>query len=204
MGAQVLIHGTGGMGRETADWALDCGLDVVGFLDDDSSRHGAEIAGLPVLGDGAVLVQHPDASAAIAVGAPVVRARLSTVYADRAATIVHPSAEVGRRTGLHIGVLIGPNVVVTTDCELHGGVIVNYGAVIGHDCVLGPASFVGPGVSIAGEVTVGDRAWVGIGASVLQGVNIGADAVIGAGAVVINDVPAGATVVGVPARPMGR
>ena len=51
---------------------------------------------------------------------------------------------------------------------------------------------------------LGDRVNVGAGAIILGDHKIGDDAVIGAGAVVIDDVPVGATVVGNPARVLGR
>jgi serine O-acetyltransferase len=49
-----------------------------------------------------------------------------------------------------------------------------------------------------------DRVDLGCGVSVLGDVVVGHDSVIGANAVVLADVPAGATVVGIPARIVGR
>lgn len=206
---RVLVHGTGGMGREVADWASAAGFGVLGFLDDDPDRHDREVAGLRVLGDATALSEFdgpPDGASAgvvVAVGAPGPRLRLADCYGGRLTSVVHPSAQLGAPRDHGPGVVLGPNVVVTTNSRLERAVIVNYGAVLGHDVVVGEGAFIGPNAAVAGDVTIGARAWIGIGASVLQGVTIGADAVVGAGAVVVDDVAAGTTVIGVPARPLG-
>jgi len=51
---------------------------------------------------------------------------------------------------------------------------------------------------------IGDNVFIGAGARVLGGIRIGNNAVIGANAVVIHDVPDDTTVVGIPARPVGK
>lgn len=53
-------------------------------------------------------------------------------------------------------------------------------------------------------VWIGDRVHIGMGARILPGVRVGNDAIIGAGAVVTKNVPEGATVVGMPAAPIGH
>jgi serine O-acetyltransferase len=50
---------------------------------------------------------------------------------------------------------------------------------------------------------IGDDVFIGAGARVLGGIVVGAGASVGANAVVLDDVAAGATVVGIPARPVG-
>lgn len=75
-------------------------------------------------------------------------------------------------------------------------------------------SRMGKNCSIIASVTIGmrnewafpsfgDHVFIGAGARVLGGITVGDNAVIGANAVVIHDVAAGATVVGIPARPIG-
>jgi maltose O-acetyltransferase len=60
------------------------------------------------------------------------------------------------------------------------------------------------GLEIARPVRIGNDVWIGGGAIILGGVTIGDGAIVGAGAVVARDVAAGVTVVGNPARPLGR
>jgi sugar O-acyltransferase (sialic acid O-acetyltransferase NeuD family) len=205
----IVVVGTGGMGREAAAWVTETAgrESLLGFLDEDESRHGTEVSGLSVLGGLEWLADHPDVEVVPALGAPEQRAALLSRL-DQAgatlATLVHPTSTVGPRVVLAPGAIVCPGVILTCDIEVRRGAILNYGAMVGHDGVIGEAAFLAPGVLLAGTVTIGARAEVGIGAAVIQGVTVGNGAVVGAGAVVIRDVDPGATVVGVPARPIDR
>jgi sugar O-acyltransferase (sialic acid O-acetyltransferase NeuD family) len=209
MRAMLVIMGAGGMGREAAAWAADCGRgeDLLGFIDDDPARAGAALAGLPVLGDRGWLDERRDVEVAVAVGQPRLRLAIAAelrARGHRLATLVHPSAVIGPRVSVGEGSIVCPGVVLTCDVVLGTNVIVNYGAAVGHDGEVGDGAFLGPGATLAGNVTVGELSDVGLGASVLQCVSIGARSVVGAGAVVVRDVGPDTTVVGVPARPMKR
>ena len=214
MSQRIVIYGTGGMGREAAAWVADVaagggGYEVLGFLNDDASTHGARVADLPVLGGREWLDHddHRDVEVVIAIGAPAARARVVDdldAVGVGLATIVHPSATVGPRVTIGEGAIICPGVILTCDVRVGRAAIINYGAMVGHDGDIGVAAFIAPGAHLAGNVTVGEQVDLGIGASVIQGVTIGERAVVGAGAVVIRDVDPDTTVVGVPARPIRR
>lgn len=200
------------MGRETAAWwrALsdvgDC-QPLVGFLDDDPTRAGEVVDGVPVKGAIAWLDEHPRHEALIAIGSAAARSELDSRLGGSAvdlATLVHPTAVIGPGSEIGPGTIIGPNVVLTRDITIGRCAIVNYGAMLGHDGVVGDYAFVGPGARMGGDVAVGRAAWVGIGATVIEGTRIGDGATVAAGAVVIDDVPDGTTVVGVPARVIRR
>ena len=86
------------------------------------------------------------------------------------------------------------------------------GIVIGETAVLGNNISLLHGVTLGGSgkesgdrhPKIGDGVMIGANASILGNIRIGVNAKIGAGSVVVADVPSSITVVGVPAKPVGR
>ena len=86
------------------------------------------------------------------------------------------------------------------------------GIVIGETAVLGNNISLLHGVTLGGSgkesgdrhPKIGDGVMIGANASILGNIRIGENAKIGAGSVVVADVPSSITVVGVPAKPVGR
>jgi UDP-perosamine 4-acetyltransferase len=182
--------------------------DVVGAVSGDG--RAIEDLGVPLLGTDAELAQlisdHDVDAVCVAIGDNMARGRIIewlTTDGHRLATarskyaVVSPTATVGE--GSHLL----PGSVINAATTIGRATIVNTNASIDHDCRVGDFVHVAPGVAIGGAVKIGRRAFVGIGARVLPGLTIGEDSVVGGGAVVVDDVPAGATVVGVPAHPVG-
>ena len=204
----VLILGAGGHGRVVAQVLRAAGRELAGFLDDDATKAGAEVAGLRVLGtseDAARLGLELGAAVIVGVGDNVQRgARLRQFQAEgmAIASAVDPSAVIAPGVEVGAGVVIMPRAVANTGCRIGFGCVVNTGATLDHDTVLGECVHASPGAITSGGVSVGAFTWLGTGAIVLPGVRVGEHAVVGAGAVVREDVAAHATVVGVPARPV--
>ena len=201
----LLIYGAGGHGRVVVDAALSCGFEVRGVVDDDRARWGTSIHDVPVIGGREVLGDYAvdEYVVVLAVGDGDARSRLSDVLEGtgrRFATVVHPSAVLGRGSSLGEGTVILPAAVVHTDAKVGRHVIINTAATVDHDCLVGDFAHISPGAHLAGGVQIRRGAHIGVGASVAPGVVVGRDAIVGAGAVVINDVPAGTIVAGVPAR----
>ena len=86
------------------------------------------------------------------------------------------------------------------------------GFVAGETAVLGNNISILHGVTLGGSgkeggdrhPKIGDGVMIGANASILGNIRIGVNAKIGAGSVVVADVPSSITVVGVPAKPVGR
>ena len=104
---------------------------------------------------------------------------------------IHPGARIGKRVFIDhgMGVVIGETAEVGDDVTLYQGVTLG-------------------GTSLARGAkrhpTIGNGVIVSSGAQVLGPFRVGDGARIGAQAVVLSEVPDGATMVGIPARPVGR
>ncbi len=112
-------------------------------------------------------------------------------HLGRAATgiEIHPGARIGRRLFIDhgMGVVIGETAEIGDDVTLYQGVTLG-------------------GTSLnrgKRHPTLGDGVIVGAGAKVLGSFTVGKEARIGANAVVLAEVAAGASVVGIPAKPVG-
>jgi sugar O-acyltransferase (sialic acid O-acetyltransferase NeuD family) len=178
----------------------------VGLVDDRPATAGTELLGYRVLGGREVLAHHErSAYAIVAIGAPDARAAWQAHLEDRGfrvATLVHPSAQIGREVWIGAGTVLMAGAIVNSGSRIGRGVIINTASSIDHDCEIGDFAHIAPGARLAGGVRVGEQSHIGIGAVVLQNRTVGPRAVVGAGAAVVRSVPEGVTVTGVPARPL--
>lgn len=208
----ILIAGAGGHGQVVADIfrarrTAGLAADQVGFLDDDDTCHGCWHIGSPVLGAVGRFTEFAHDAVIVGIGSNSTRARIFAklcAAGARIATAEHPRSVVAADVTVGSGSVLCAGAVVNTGSTIGRNAIVNTGATVDHHSVIGDHVHIAPGVHMGGGVHVSEGALVGIGAIVLPGVRIGAWSIVGAGTVVTADVPAHATVVGVPARVIGR
>ncbi|WP_337996590.1 acetyltransferase [Oleispirillum naphthae] len=211
MSAPLIVIGAGGHGRVVADLARAAGFAVAGFLDPAPTLRGAEVDGLPVLGDDAYLASAAPGSVLLAngvggAGKPEIRRAVFERFAAAGhlfPALVHPCAHTAGNVTFDPGCQVMAGATLQTGVQVGVNALVNTGAVIDHDCRIGAHAQVAPGAVLCGGVTVEDDAHVGAAACVIQCLCVGAGAMVAAGAVVIRDVPPQARVAGVPARTMG-
>jgi sugar O-acyltransferase (sialic acid O-acetyltransferase NeuD family) len=211
----VLVIGAGGHGAEVCSYVDDLrgrrvAVELLGVID-DARRVGAwrggrvlgSIAELPgvIESFGGAPVEYITALGNNAAREDVVRRIEELGIAGlRPWTLRHPSAQVGARSMIGEGTLLGPGVIVTADVSIGRHCVLNVKVSVSHDAVVGDFVNLNPGCTLAGNVTVGRGAFIGAGATVIQGISIGEGAIVGAGSVVIRDVPPHVTAVGVPAQ----
>ena len=214
---QIVIYGAGGFARETAWLIQSCNenkrlYEVVCFVDDNKSIQGSELNGIPVMSLETSRQRFPEAKIVGGVGQPQTR-ELLMKKADQIGfqfeTIIHPRVELSEWIEIGLGAVICAGNILTTNITLGQHVQINLDCTVGHDVIFGDYTTLSPGVHISGWVHFRRRVYVGTGAVFINGtkdepIQIGDDAVIGAGACVTGPVPPNTTVVGVPAKPIGK
>ncbi len=207
---KVIGIGAGGFSKVLLDVLRhNKAIQIIGFLDADSSRWGADFHGYPIIGGDeriSTLVSEGIYNAFIGVGSvgrTQLRARLYQQLKSAGLTIIpiiHPSVIIAQDTYIGDGPLIMARAIIQAGAHLGNNVVINTAAIIEHDCVLEDHVFIGPSVTFSGEVRVGAYTHIGTGAVIRQGIHIGSHSIIGMGAVITKDVPNNVVVVGNPAK----
>jgi sugar O-acyltransferase (sialic acid O-acetyltransferase NeuD family) len=141
-----------------------------------------------------------------AIGTPAARRDCISRMSKHATfiNVIHPTAILGSRIRLGVGVIICPFTVLTTDIEVGNHTAINIRCSIGHDAKIGSFCQLSSFCDITGHVILEDEVFLGSHASVLPRVCVEQSATVGAGSVAIMRVKAGTTVMGVPARPLNQ
>ena len=208
----LLIIGAGGTSREIAAAVADINRkasrwNLLGFLDDDASKHGTAVDGLPVLG---TLDSVSRYTARLIIGIahwryPAVRRDVSARLAlprERYATIIHPSASISLHAKVGAGTAILQNVVITSGTVVGDHVLILQNVTMAHDQIVEDFVTIAPAATMAGSVHLKEGSYIGAGSTIMNDVVVNECAVVGLGSVLIRNVPAGRTVRGNPAREM--
>ena len=182
-----------------------CNLEVLGFLDNDSSKKGEKFFEYEILGGFEVLdkyIKDDIYFVNLITGSTKLRYETSKYMSEKGCkftNLIYPSVDLCMvKVGL--GNYIQESVIVQAGCHIGNNSSIHMASIIGHESNIGNSVFIAHGVSISGFVTIGDGTFVGTHATILPRLKIGKWVTIGAGAVVTKDVPDYAVVVGNPAK----
>jgi sugar O-acyltransferase (sialic acid O-acetyltransferase NeuD family) len=204
-----IIIGAGTYGETYLDYLREAGVNIVGFLDDNTDLVGKVIRGTEVLGTTSLLPELKERYGVEDVYCPIGSCRIRVGMLERARALgyrtpnfIHNKADIAPtifidNEGIYIesSTIIFPYVTIERDVMICGGTIV------AHHCHLAQGTFISAGVNFGASIRTGKYAYIGIGSTIMTGIKeLGEDCLVGAGAVVIRDVPERAVVAGVPAK----
>ena len=209
------VLGAGGHGKVVADVVRSAGGEVTGYVDADPEKvgevvdgHGAEVVfrqqELFDVMDGGERPADWDA-VVVGIGDNWIRWKFFCRFRPREVpAVVHPTATVAESAEIGDGTVVCANATINPGARVGDAVVINTGAIVEHDVRIGDGVQVAPNATVCGVARVGARTMVGAGSTVLETIEVGADCYVGAGAVVVDKVADEATVVGVPAGPIGE
>lgn len=216
-GKRIVVIGAGGFAREVK-WLIGeinratPSFEFAGYVVSDLDRIGEHDSRSEILGDFGWLRANRARFdlLAIGIGTPAVRLKVGRELipefpAEMWPALIHPTVRLDRETAeLGHGVLLCAGTVGTVNLRFRPFSLVNLCCTIGHEADIGEGVVLNPTVNVSGGVVLEEGVLVGTGAQVLQYLQIGRNATVGAGSVVTKDVPEGVTVVGIPAKPLGK
>lgn len=197
--AGLVILGFGGHARSVADVALSMGIQSLCFVD-PNAQPGENFLGHPVCTQWED--ELPSGWAVFpAAGGNADRLEQYRRIVRQAwpmATLVAPSATVGRGGEIGSGSFVGQQAHIGPAARVGQCCIVNSGAVVDHESSVGDFSHISINTTVAGRCRVGSFVFIGAGATMVDKVNIPDNVTIGAGGLVLRSVDEPGIYVGVP------
>lgn len=203
----LIIIGAGSVGGHVASnlHYYTSEYNLIGFLDDDTSKIGKYFVEYPVLGNIDAIKNYPSSIAiVIGIAFPIIKFNIIRKIKDYGYTnfpsFISKSTWVSKSVSIGEGSIIYPGVTINYNCLIGNFAIINMNCSIGHDCTLEDFVSLAPGVLLGGNTTIGHATQMGIGSKSIQGINVGQNCIVGAGAVIVKEVPNTVVVVGNPAK----
>lgn len=204
-----VIIGAGKYGEVYLSYLRQSGIEIIGFLDDNTNIRYKKISGVPVLGPTSILPNLKELYGVEAVYCPLGNNKLRVKFLSTARKLgyftpnfIHKNVNISPDVNIaNEGVYILGNTLIMPHVNIERDVMISVGANIIHHTTLRQGVFVSNGVNLGASLIAERYSYIGMGATIMTGVErIGEDCLIGAGATVINDVPDGAVMAGMPAR----
>jgi len=206
----LIIFGAGGFGKEVLWAALEANkitknYNILGFLDDNSTKHGTIILGKRVLGgmDWILKNKMKNTKYVIAIGNGKTRREIVERLGkndNEFVTIIHPSTIISDSVKIGNGTVIQAGTIITVNVNIGNHCRIDTNCTIAHDSKIEDFVDLSPGAHINGTNKIQTGAFVGSATTTRENISIGKWSVIGAGAVLVTDVPSASLYVGVPGK----
>ena len=191
---------------EIIELCEDCGLEVIGYIDEDTSVERLTSYQYSLLGsdENFLYAAYKDNTFFfISPDSPSARKKIFQKLHDqnlRYVKLISPHSKVSRTAVIGQGSCLQYGTNVSSSCVIGDFVKINTFANIMHDSLIGDFSTIAPNAAIMGRVKIGRSCYIGANATVIPEITICDNAIVGAGAVICKDVHDPGTYVGVPAR----
>lgn len=191
----MYLYGASGHGKVIAEIAIENGVDIKGFIDEDKTKQ--KCLEYPVFNRIPIDLK----KVVIAIGNNKTRKKITQKFSKtQFLKLIHPKSIVSKSAEIALGTVVMAGATINAEAKIGKHCIINTNASVDHDCHIEDFVHISPNVALAGNVEIGEGTHIGIGACVIQGIKIGKWCTIGAGAVIIKDIPDNVTVVGNPGK----
>lgn len=203
---EIFIVGAGTYGEAMCELAEILGYTVLGFFDEDESKHGLKIMGCPVLGDFKDLSvkEITGKNFIVAIGNNSIRHQMMKSILGSGGftpTLIHPRAVISPSARIGNGVYVQANAHIWTKVTIDDYSIISPNVVIAHHTSIGKACLISNLSGVGASIKIGNQVFIGMGSTIVTGVkSVGENSIIGAGAVVLKDVEKNSVYVGIPAK----
>ncbi|MBE0676762.1 MAG: acetyltransferase [Bacteroidales bacterium] len=161
-------------------------LNVVGFLDDNSSNYRHYKFSAPLLGG--IKGHKVEKGVQYLLGIADINYR--KLFAEKLkgegavfSSFLHCTALISETSQIGEGTIIGPNANVGPNVKIGKFTLINSRCSIGHDTTIGDLNFISPNVCFSGFTVVGDQNLFGINSATIPGITVGNRNKIAAGMV---------------------
>lgn len=184
--------------------------DVIGFIDDDSSKWDQEACGVKVLGGRDVLQKYPEAKVLAAPGEPNSYLKRKdiidglVVEETRFAKIIDPTVIVSSDAQIGYNTLLMPYAVISCGVSIGNHCVILSQTVISHESQIGDYCCIGSNVSVSGKVIIKSQCYIGSGSSIRNDITVEERSLVGLGSNVVKDVEKEVVVAGNPAKILPR
>ena len=202
---KIILIGSGGHAAELRDYIRHNNqrperelIEVIGYIDDDSSSYEHYGFQEPFLGDIQNHSIRQDCEYLMAIANIKYRRSMIERFLKNGAKFtgfIHPTCQISPSAKIHPTSILSHRVSVGPKVKIGAFNMINSRCTIGHDTILGDHNFISPMVALSGNTRIGESNMIGTHVVTIPSVEIGNHNIIGAGTVLFRDVTDNNTIV---------